>query len=104
MANTVTESWGKRTLELIYEGNGDDFTCSREIRVKSVFFYPSAAADILHVREGSLTGATIFKVTSIAGETIPSYLFGDTPITPCIKLSECTLGVPANAVISIDFD
>lgn len=104
MANTVVETFGKRTLEITYTDLGLDYTCSRAIRVKSIFLAASAAGDILRVRESSLTGPTIVKVKSISGETIPSYLFGDLPIIPCIKLSECTFSVPGNVVISIDFD
>ena len=104
MADTVTETWGRRTLELTYAGLGADWTCTRSIRVKGIFFGASTAADILRVREGSLTGPTMCKVKSISAETVPSYFFGDMPVIPCIKLSECTFTAPTTVVISIDFD
>ena len=104
MADAAVESWGKRTLEITYTGAGADYTCTRSIRVKAIFFAATAANDILRVREGSLTGPTMIKVKSISGEAVPSYLFGDMPVIPCIKLSECTFNTVTSVVISIDFD
>ena len=104
MADVAVEKWGKRTLELTYTGAGADWTCSRKIRIKAIFFAATAANDVLQVREDALTGPRMIKVKSISGEAIPSYFFGDYLTRPCIVLTDCTYNTIANVVISIDFD
>lgn len=104
MAGAAVPKWGKTTLELTYTGDAADWVCPRKIRLKAIFFKPSAANDILVVREDTLTGARKIVVKSISGETVPSYFFGDYLIKPAIVLADCTFGVKTNVVISFDFD
>ena len=99
----VTELWGKRFLSLTLDGS--DWVCTRTIRPKGVLVYPSAAADILVMREGSLTGAIMSKLKAGTGATeMGQYFYGDFPIQPAIKHSECTWNTVGNVVISIEFD
>lgn len=109
MANT--EVWGKRFVQAVLDGTSDwrcgDPTNSgsgeRPIRPKGLFFFPSAANDVLIVREGSITGPIMAKLIALAAEQQGIYFNGDEAVVPVIDYSECTLNTPASAVISFEF-
>jgi len=99
----VTELWGKRFLSLTLDGT--DWVCSKAIRVKGVLVFPSAANDTLVMREGSLTGPIMSKLKAgAAALEVGQYFYGDFPIQPAIKHSECTWGTVGSVIISFEFD
>ena len=104
MANTSVESKGERFLQVTYTDSGDNWVSSVSLRPKAVFFAPSATGDILVVRETSVTGVKMFKVKSLAGETVPVYLNGDAVISIAIPLADCTFSTPGNVLITVEFD
>lgn len=109
MANT--EVWGKRFLQVTLDASGD-WRCGdptntgsgeRPIRPKSLIFFPSAANDVLIVREGSITGPIMAKLIALAAEQQGLYFNGDESVVPVIDYSECTFSTPASAVITFEF-
>ena len=101
-ANTTIRSGN--FIEIILDGSTDwDITttvAANGVALKSIAFYPSAANDVLVVRDGSATGTRIFSGKDVGGGGIIVYYDG-IMAKPYIKASSCTLGTPANARVII---
>lgn len=68
--------------------------------VDYLIFYPSAANDIIKLREGLATGPAIIKAKDIPGGGLILSPQGGV-LHPYLKGSDCTLNTPANASIII---
>jgi len=102
-----TEYWGVNQVQVVLSSG--DWTSSRKIKRKGVKFAPSAAGDILIVKEvrtdttekGSFPAT---KLTATVGDTV-GCLFHDTiPVTVMIDMAASSLSVPSNCVITFDFE
>ena len=69
------------------------------MRVKSVLFYPSAANDVICIREGGATGPVIFQAKDVEGRGLLLDFQGNL-IHPYLDQSGCTFDTPANVVIT----
>ena len=105
MPNTVTETPSAGAITLTYAGNGADWDSRTNfpggLKVKSIKFWPSAATDILTVRNGSATGPIIGHVEDLSGTGVEDIGFGGAGewCFPYIKISDQTFGTPANASV-----
>ena len=74
-------------------------------RVRSIQFAPSTIGDILRVRNATVTGATVFYAKCAAvTDHLVKYYGQSAGCQPCIKISECTLGTAANAIVLIELE
>jgi len=69
------------------------------MRVKSILFYPSAANDVICIKEGSATGPVIFKAKDVEGRGLLIDFQGNL-ISPYLDQSECTFDTAANVVVT----
>ena len=70
------------------------------LKVLSIEFVPSAADDVIHIRDNTITGPTLMKGTpSDTDSFIKNFLDKGQRMFPCIKASEQTFGTAANAKI-----
>lgn len=67
--------------------------------IKSIAFYPSAANDILTVREHEATGPTLFQAKDVSGGGLIEYYDGQILHPYILQTGECTFGTAANARI-----
>lgn len=110
MANTTTH--GKGVIHLVLDGSTDwsyitdaGFTSGVGLKISSIQFNPSAANDILIIRDRTVaTGAIIFN-SGPAGGTAPIYDPLDPPQwqMPVIGATDLTLSTPANASVIIRY-
>lgn len=102
---TSTEVWGQKFVEVTWTSSLTDWTCSRSIIPVRVFVSPSAANDVLVLRENSVTGPRIVKQTFSTTEAscIPFYGSRDEAWKPCIKASDQTFGTFGNVIVTIEF-
>ncbi len=113
MAGTAVTKISGTQLQVTYTSLGanwnidSDLTSFKDsgIRVKSIQFDPSAASDVLLVRNKAANGAVLMKV-KCSGDTDQrvKYLGGDKgkTIFPYIVLSEQSFTTPASVIISFD--
>ncbi len=86
MANTITYAPGK--IHIVFDGaTAYDITTkfADGVRLTGILFYPSAANDILEVREGSATGTVISKLISVTGNTLKEPIMNGHFYKPYIK-------------------
>lgn len=69
------------------------------LRVFRIYFFPSAANDVIGIREGSATGPLI-KAKDVDGRGIMFEYVGNI-IHPYIKRTDCTFSNYANVVLTI---
>jgi hypothetical protein len=104
MANI--EKWGVTWLQVVLDGSGD-WTCSREIRLKSLKFMPSAMGDTLVIREVTPGVAEPLwpqiKLSSSSGDPIGCLFTSAIPTRLKISFSLCTLSNPLNAIVTFEF-
>lgn len=74
-------------------------TFPKGMRVWYILFYPSAANDIVCIKEGGADGPVIFKAKDVDGRGLQLRLPGNL-INPYLDQSECTFGTAANARIT----
>lgn len=106
---TITETNGTNILTLTLDGttNWDSATNFSDLTVQAIMFVPSAASDVLVVRENSATGPEVMSVTvTAASDTRIVYFPRDHWGKPLeihlfIKATDLTLGTAANARVII---
>ena len=108
MANTTTmsESFIQVTgLDADWVASTD--TPYSQVKLKSIMFEPSAAGDIMVIKEGSATGPRLFYASCASGndQKIRYYAGIDGQgqwCNPFIDISDCTVSTAANASVSIE--
>jgi hypothetical protein len=86
MANTITYAPGK--IHIVFDGAtayNSASVFSNGLRITGILFYPSAANDILEVRDGSATGTVISKLISASGGVVKEYFINGQTYKPYIK-------------------
>ena len=108
MANTITYAPGK--IHIVFDGaTAYDLTTAFPdgLRITGILFYPSAANDILEVRNGSATGTVISKLISTSGGTVKEYFTNGQTYKPYIKVpagGENVWTTPANIRVVFEYD
>ena len=106
MANVV--EYGRRSFTVVPDGVSDfDITETKftnGIRLSAINFYPSAANDVLAVRDKTATGALIHKVKDTAGSGTREMMNVSLRVRPYIKASDQTFGTAANVRIIFEYD
>ena len=106
MANTTTSD--DSSIQIVPDGSTDwlwssDLTAKNSgIHVNSIQFVPSAAADRLIIRNGSITGVTLFDSGAVVDAGAVIRYYSGKRIRPVIDASECTFDTAASAKIMID--
>lgn len=107
MANTADTLQANQILEVTYTDSGADWNHDTNglhpqgMQVKSIFWHPSAANDILVINEGGINGPSIVHAKADLDIAPQRFYFGafGTRLKPYIDLSDCTFGTPANTKI-----
>jgi len=105
MAAVTTQSGN--IIEVSYQTSGSDWdytdTGLDRLKVKAIFWHPTAAGDILHIREGSNSGpAIVYTQASAASDTKAFYFDDGVWMKPYIQLSDQTFGtVTATTIIFV---
>lgn len=102
MADTITISNG--VIEIIPNAAGiSNFNITtyfaNGVRLKGIHFLGSAASDVIKVRDKSGTGT--YLVSKLGNEDSFSFQGKGIDCFPYILATDCTLGTPANCVISL---
>lgn len=111
---SATPGWAANTWTPFVNGGGGHavldgstaFTLTAQTKVpttvllESIVFKPSAANDKIQVRDGGASGAIIWpgNLDTVGGGQVIYY--NGLPFKPYIVGTECTLGTPANAVVT----
>jgi hypothetical protein len=98
-ANTVTRSG--LFIEIIPDGSTDwdsQVDLPGGVSLVSVAFYPSAANDVIKLREKSASGPAIMNAKDTGGGGLIQYFDGGV-VYPYLKAADCTFGTPANVRI-----
>ena len=101
---TIVWTVGKNTMSVIPDDTLDMDTTDKMaggMLLKSIQFYPSAANDVLVVRDGSDSGAEMMHVKDVVGGGLVKYF--DTYCKPYIKDADCTWGTAANVRIIFEY-
>jgi hypothetical protein len=80
-----------------------DWTCSQQLNIKSIIFYPSAVDDILKVQEyiAGTTADSAVWLKSVDGGCVGVLLHNDgVRFKPMIDVSECTFDTAANVKVT----
>ncbi len=105
MANK--EYWGPSWLQVELDGV-NDWTCSRRIKLLSLKFHPSAAGDVLVIRqvaEGKPEAEwPKIKLESPAGETTGCLFMSGMPMRVNIAPGICVLDDPSAAIITFEYE
>ena len=75
------------------------------LRLKSIMFVPSAANDVIVVREGTATGAEWLRATCSGTTDVKFRPFAGSHgqrVFPYIDKTDCTLSTPANCRITLE--
>jgi hypothetical protein len=101
-----SERWSANQVEVTVTSG--DWTSSRKIKRRGLKFAPSAAGDVLIVREvgeaSEKSGWPRTKLTATIGDTI-GCLFHDTVANYIlIDMAASDLSVPADCVITFDYE
>jgi len=108
MANTITYAPGK--IHIVPDGATayDSSTVFLHgLRLTGILFHPSAANDVLEVRNGSATGTVISKMISTTGGTLKEAITSGMTYKPYIKVpagGENVWGVAASVRIVFEYD
>jgi len=107
-ANSTSISSDGSKVSIILDGSTDwngatDGQMPRGRGLIAIKFFPSAANDVLVVRDGSATGPEIFHGKDVPGGGLADGTFGGLVSYPYIHASDCTLGTPANARVIMIF-
>jgi len=108
MANTITYAPGK--IHIVPDGaTAYDITSvfTNGVRLTGILFYPSAANDVLEVRDGSATGTVITKLNSTTGGVVKEYIQTGLTYKPYIKApaaGENVWDTAANVRIIFEYD
>lgn len=100
MAITYVQEKGFRQVIFDASSNWDSLIdLPQGIRAWYILFFPSAANDIICIRQGSATGPIILKAKDTEGKGLLLNLPGNV-INPYIVRSECTFGTYGNVVLT----
>jgi len=102
MANTTIKGNIIQITDLDADWYGNVDANMHEMKISSIQFNPSATDDIMIIHDGSLDGATLFKVKCV--DTYDQRIkYFDPPIwaNPVIDISDCTIASPINAEVII---
>lgn len=75
MANTITYTSG--IIHIVPDGAtiyDSSSAFPNGLRITGILFYPSAANDILEVRDGGASGTVIAKLNSVSGDVVKDYI------------------------------
>ena len=80
-----------------------DFSGLDAISVRRISFRPSAANDVMIIHDGTIDGVSVFEV-KCAADTDDRIKYFNPPerMAPVIDISDCTLGVAADAKVIIE--
>jgi len=101
---TITKT--RTTMEMTFDDATTDFVYATKfpaddagLKVRSIIFEPSGA-DTMIIREGSVTGGALMRVSCADTNDQKVLYFGDGQIMkPCIEGDDITLTTPANAKV-----
>jgi hypothetical protein len=99
---SVTENTVNMFTQITPDGSEDwdsQVSFPNGMRVHSILFFPSAAGDVICIKEGSDAGPIIFQAKDVEGRGL-FIRFPDNLIRPYLDQSACDFGTPANAVIT----
>ena len=112
MANNTTMSG--RFVEITLDGTTDwlwsqdltsPFNNPAGIHVRCIQFQPSAANDVMVIRNGGVDAAAIFRVKCAdTTDDRPRGYNPEAPMRPVIDASDITLGTAANARVYIELE
>jgi hypothetical protein len=105
MANTTTLTGSTVTITLDGSTNwvwSSELPFPDGVRLKWILFHPSAANDVLVIREASTSGAEIFRVKCSADTDDRVLYYKGAFLRPVIKAADCTLGTAANARVTME--
>lgn len=98
----VTENTVNLFTQVVPDGTHDwdsKVSFPNGMKVYYILFYPSAANDVICIKEGSDTGPIIFQCKAVNGVglwiKLPANL-----IHPYLDQSACTFSTPANVVLT----
>jgi len=106
MADTAVETIGNGVINITYAGGGADWDSKTHfpggLKVKAIKFFPSAANDVLKVRDGSASGSfiAIMKDALNAGSCDMSFGEGIW-CCPYIVIGDQTFNTKTSIVIMI---
>lgn len=105
-ANTVTTNIPG--MIIIIPDGSSDYTSTTNfpagIKLTAIKFYPSAANDVLVIRNGPVaTGTKISAMKSIDGGTLKDMFPGIVRLKPTLDASDCTFGTAANCIIIFEY-
>ena len=106
MADTTVETVGKSSITLTFTGAGAAWDSQTHfpggLKVTGIKFFPSAANDILAIRDGSATGPIMAKMKDTTGGGSADISFdGGLWCCPYLLISDCTFNTIANATVII---
>lgn len=96
--STATITAGKNTGMIV----GDCYPVG--LALTGVKFEPSAANDVLKVRDGALTGPIRVNMTAITGDALKDTFLGNKLVKPYVEYDDLTLNTAANATIWLEFE
>ena len=94
-------------IEVSYQTSGSDWNYTAtgldNLKVKAIFWHPTAANDVLYIREGSNSGpAIVYTKASADTDTKAFYFDNGVWMKPYIKISDQTFGtVTATKIIFV---
>ena len=91
----IEMTFSDATTDFVW-GTSAGSTSEEKLCVSSILFEPSGA-DTMVVREGSVTGPAIFRVSCIDGDDQKEIYFGKKIARPCVEGDDITLTTPASA-------
>lgn len=104
MADASVEVIAPSGINITFTGAGGDWDSKTSfpggLKVKSIKFFPSAANDILVVRDGSVTGPIMAKMKDTTGGGSADVGFGDGVwMYPYIKYADCTFNTGTSVIV-----
>jgi len=106
MANASVETVSGGIITITFTDSGANYDSTVHfpggLKVKSIKFYPSAANDILAIRNGTSTAPIITKMKDTTGGGSVDMSFGEGVwMKPFLLLTDCTFNTPGNVVVMI---
>ena len=108
MANTITYAPGK--IHVVFDGAtiyNSTSVFPDGLRITGILFYPSAANDILEVRDGAAAATVISKLISASGGVVKEYFINGQTYKPYIAVpaaGENVWGTAANIRVIFEYD
>ena len=104
MADVAVETITPGIITITYTGAGGAWDSKTHfpagLKLKSIKFWPSAANDILAVRNGSASAAIMAKLKDTTGAGLADVSFGEGIwCFPYVLVSDCTFNTITNVII-----